>query len=531
MLRFRSLLFALCLWPVLATAAPAHAALVEAEPASGTVLETMASMVTLEFSEPIAPMAFRLLQPDATAVEVSGTAEGPTARITLPAVEQPGTYFVEWHVVSADGHPVAGTIALALKQTSRQDAPALADPVARAGLWLATVLMFAGAFFGVGGAAFTSFLPSTQQQTGRLVLVPLLVGAVGVLVSIPLHGVETLGASAASVADPAIWRAAFATSYGAQAIGVGCAILIAALATRMQAAAGAALGVLALLVLCTALILSGHVATAEPRWLASLALVGHVAGFSFWIGALPKLFTCLGRPSDCSTVVLATFSRLIVRVIAVIIASGLVLAILQLGAAPEAWLSPYGLVLAAKLGVLVLLFAVAAWNRFVLTRPALAGEVAASRRLRALIVVEIVLVLLVLGIASIWRFTPPPRVLGAVAVAEAQAAPAVRTHLHSSGIMADFEIADLATAPKTIVTLYPETADADIRAVTIRLTPPVADAVPLALEAVRGNGDTWTATTPALADGRWTVLVEVRVGDFDLAKLKGIVRIGARDAS
>jgi hypothetical protein len=127
------------------------------------------------------------------------------------------------------------------------------------------------------------------------------------------------------------------------------------------------------------------------------------------------------------------------------------------------------------------------------------------------------------------RFTPPPRALEAVAMAEAQVAQEVRTHFHSSGIMADFQIVDLATAPKAIVMLYPETPDADIRAVTILLTPPVADAVPLALVAVPGDDDTWTAATPVLGDVRWTALVEVRVG-FDLAKLKGVIRIGAPDA-
>ena len=115
-------------------------------------------------------------------------------------------------------------------------------------------------------------------------------------------------------------------------------------------------------------------------------------------------------------------------------------------------------------------------------------------------------------------------------MAEAQVAQEVRTHFHSSGIMADFQIVDLATAPKAIVMLYPETPDADIRAVTILLTPPVADAVPLALVAVPGDDDTWTAATPVLGDVRWTALVEVRVGEFDLAKLKGVIRIGAPDA-
>ena len=533
MRRFPAALLALCIWPVLATAALAHAALLTSVPASGTVLDAMAPRVSLEFSEPVSPMAFRLLEPDGNTVGLAATAEGNGLAIELPAVEQPGTYFVEWHVVSADGHPVAGSIALSLGASSEvAQAPALADPLIRAGLWLATLLMFGGAFFGVGSAAFTAFLPREEQVRlrGPVVLLPLLAAAIGILASIPFHGAETLGAPVTQLLDAATWRASFATTYGAQAIGFGLAVLIAAIATRVGGKAGPALGVFALACLCAALLLSGHVATAEPRWLALTALVVHIAGFSFWIGALPRLFVGLAAP-DRSPLVLATFSRLIVYVVAIIIASGVVLAILQLGPPSAAWLSPYGLVLLAKLGVLAVLFAVAAWNRFVLTRPTLEGDAGAARQLRTLVVVEIALVLVVLGIVGLWRFTPPPRVLAAVAVAEQpSAAPApvrVRTHLHASGIMANFELVD---GSRAVVELYPETSDADIRSVTVRLTPPVADAVPLTLDATHTNDDTWTADAPPLSDGRWSVELDIRVGDFDLAKLKGAVRVGSEGA-
>ena len=538
MVRLTPFLIALCLWPVLATAALAHAALLEAEPASGAVLDAMVARVTIEFSEPVAPMAFRLLEPGGGTVELTGTANGPAVSIGLPDARQPGTYFVEWHVVSADGHPVAGSIALSLGMPSTTEpAPVLTDPLVRGGLWLATVLMFAGAFFGVGSAAFGAFLPREEQRTlrGPIVLLPLLMAAIGVLASLPFHGAETLGVLAIGVLDPATWRAAFATTYGAQAMGFGFAVLLAAIATRLKGAVAPALAVVALVVLCASLLLSGHVSTAEPRWLASAALVAHIAGFSFWIGALPRLFVALAWPSDRSAIVLTIFSKLIVYAIAVIVASGTVLAVIQLGTPSTTWLSPYGIVLAAKLGVLALLFAVAAWNRFVLTRPALNGDTQSARRLRALIAVEIVLVLVVLGIVALWRFTPPPRVLAAVPVAERQATPEpvrprVRTHLHASGIMANFEIVDAATSPRAIVALYPEDGDADVRSVTIHLTPPVAGAVPLTLEASRAEDDTWEADVPPLSDGRWTVLLEIRVGDFDLAKLKGAVRVGDKGA-
>jgi copper transport protein len=137
-------------------------------------------------------------------------------------------------------------------------------------------------------------------------------------------------------------------------------------------------------------------------------------------------------------------------------------------------------------------------------------------------------VLLVLGIVALWRFTPPPRVLAAAARVEEPAEVAVRepirTHLHSSGIMADLEI--VGEGPRTVVAvqLYPEDGDADVRSVRILLTPPVPDAVPLDLDAAL-VGEAWSAPIPSLTAGRWVVVVEVRVGDFDLVKMKGAIRV------
>lgn len=535
MKRLLPVLLALCLLPFVATAALAHAALLDANPASGSVLDVPVPSVDLTFSEPVAPMAFRLVEPDGGTAILTGTALDTRVSIDLPALDKAGTYFVEWHVVSADGHPVAGTVALSMgAATGGEPLPALLDPAVRTGLWAATVLMFVGAFFGVGGAAFSAFLPpeSRAAHGGPLVLVPLALAAIGVLASIPLHGAETVGASAASLADPAIWRATFATSYGTQAAGVGLAILLSAIGTRLQVAVAPVLALVALLVLCIAMILSGHVSTAEPRWLASAALIVHIAGFSFWIGALPTLLVALARPSAQATAVLATFSGLILYAVALIVASGLTLAYLQLGPLDPSWHSPYGIVLAAKLAVLVVLFSVAAWNRFVLTKPALAGSAGAVGQLRTLVVVEIILVLVVLGIVATWRFTPPPRVLAQVTAIERQVAAEpeadgepVRTHLHASGLMADFEIAVGTSGGRATVELYPEDPDIDVRTVRMLLTPPVADAVPLELEASRIDGETWAVDAPQLSAGRWMVLVEVRVGDFDLVKLKGAVRV------
>ena len=70
-----------------------------------------------------------------------------------------------------------------------------------------------------------------------------------------------------------------------------------------------------------------------------------------------------------------------------------------------------------------------------------------------------------------------------------------------------------------------EDTEIDVRSVRILLTPPVEHAVPLSLDASNLDGELWSAEAPPLSPGRWTVLVELRIGDFDLVKLKGAVRV------
>lgn len=529
--RLLAFLLALCLWSLIATSAGAHAVLLSATPAAGSTLGSMPSRVELSFTEPVAAMAFRLLQPDSSTTALEGRAVGSKLSIDLPPVAQPGTYFVEWHVVSADGHPVAGTLALSLNaHGAAARVPELGDPVVRGMLWLTTVMAFSGAFFGVGGAAFSAFLDHPRAGArGAIVDVPLVVGAVGILVGLPLQGAESLGDPIGAVLDGGTWRAALATTYAAQAAGMLAATILAALATRLRNAAGPPLGLLALLVLCGAMALSGHVTTAEPRWLSTAALMAHVAGFCFWIGALPLLLSALARPSSRADAVLSSFSRLIVYAVGLIVASGATLAVLQLGPPSGNWLAPYGAVLVAKLGVLVALFAIAAWNRFVLTRPALRGSDRATHRLRVLVGVEIALMILVLGIVGLWRFTPPPRVLTDAARAEEQFATEdaepIRTHLHASGIMADFELATTGSSSRATVELYADEPDADVREVRVLLVPPAEGAVPLDLKAVPAGDMRWETDVPALTAGRWIVRIEARVGDFDLVKMKGAFRV------
>jgi methionine-rich copper-binding protein CopC len=90
----------------------AHAALVGTDPRDGASLERLPDAVGLEFSEPVTRSEVVLTAPDGTRVplDVGARDREVTATVDPDAdVDQRGTWTIAYRVVSADGHPIAGT--------------------------------------------------------------------------------------------------------------------------------------------------------------------------------------------------------------------------------------------------------------------------------------------------------------------------------------------------------------------------------------------------------------------------------------
>jgi copper transport protein len=117
-----------------------------------------------------------------------------------------------------------------------------------------------------------------------------------------------------------------------------------------------------------------------------------------------------------------------------LVASGTVLAVIQLRRFDALWTTDYGLVLSAKLTAVLVLLALAAVNRYALTPRIADGDGAAARHLAGSTAAELLIALLALGLVAFWRFTPPPRALLANAVAP------VHAHIHADKAMADIKI-------------------------------------------------------------------------------------------
>lgn len=95
-----------------ATPVMAHSEMTSSQPRSGETLSVSPSEAVLQFNEGARVTAIRLLTSDARRIELPGdivmTAVGE-ARVRLPDLA-PGAYEIEWRAISADGHPIRGTI-------------------------------------------------------------------------------------------------------------------------------------------------------------------------------------------------------------------------------------------------------------------------------------------------------------------------------------------------------------------------------------------------------------------------------------
>ena len=160
-----------------------------------------------------------------------------------------------------------------------------------------------------------------------------------------------------------------------------------------------------------ALAASGHASAANPQWLMRPAVFLHGAAIAAWAGSLVPFAMVLRGGGDSARKMLRRFCAAILPVIAALILTGAILGVVQVGRVEALWTTAYGRVLLAKLALLLFLFTLAAINRFSLTPAFARREPKAARQFARSVRMEIVLVCAILAVASLWRFTPPPRSL------------------------------------------------------------------------------------------------------------------------
>lgn len=321
-------------------------------------------MVVLHFNEPVTPLVTRLIAPDGASEDLtSGAIGGENVTVELPPGVTQGTFVMSWRVVSTDGHPIAGSLVFSVGSVTGVAASDEAgDRTVSVLLWATKAMHFVAMFVGIGGTVFGSITPLPSAAW----IVAAAFSAIGIVLvpaTLGLQGLDALGLPFSAALDGEPWAAGLSTSYGSTAIAALVAFACSIVALQLPLGrVASAIGILGGVTAALSLALSGHASATEPQWLTRPAVFVHIAGIMFWVGALFPLWLLLRDRSEAGDKALAVFSRAIPFAVAPLLLSGIVLSVIQMGFPGPDWLAPYGFILAAKLGLLLVLLGLAYWE-------------------------------------------------------------------------------------------------------------------------------------------------------------------------
>lgn len=252
----------------------------------------------------------------------------------------------------------------------------------------------------------------SQPLTGMPGAVAAAAGATALLASaglVPITALRLAGRPMASIGDLSMWLPAVYPPTLVAAITIAAGGLTAAVAARGPATplrqTMLAIGIT--LAVC-APVLTGHSRTREPVWLMATADVIHLAAGSIWVGGIIGLLIVVsprrarpstGTASDAARVV-ARFSGYAALSVILLAASGVLMTVLIIDAPLAIIESDYGRTLLLKIGLILALVAIAAWNRTRLVPRILDRGDNGWHTLRRTLLYEAMVILVVLAVTG-----------------------------------------------------------------------------------------------------------------------------------
>jgi copper transport protein len=508
-----------------ATSAFAHASLVATEPRDGSMVAQAPKTVRLRFNEPVTPAVIRVIDSDGTTRnDVAVHAVNETVEITLPTGSPAGTQVISYRVISADGHPVAGSMMFSVGMGKSAAAPSSSDATLGILIWLSRIGLYLGLFVGVGGVFFNAWTAELRSRS-KPVVAALTLGLVSAVVSLGCQGLDLLGLPIRDILTLAPWQAAIATTLGPSLVIAAAAMGLSCLALRLPSAkAKRTLSAVAMAGVGLALAASGHASTAPPQWLTRPAVFLHAIGLAWWVGALLPLMALALSPAQPLLPVLHRFSRAAVPVVGVVALTGLLLAVIQLESFQALISTNYGWILCIKLALVAVLLSLAALNRFRLT-PALQSPSQNTRPLVRSIGLECAVVVGILALVAGWRFTPPPRSLTSAV------RPPLALHIHSDKAMFQVLISRSRAGTDDFVLqiMAGDATPLQAKEVSLFLSLPEKGIEPMERKAARDADGIWTIRgVPIPFAGLWRVRVEALVTDFEKVTLEEELDVPAR---
>lgn len=510
---------------LVSSAALAHAALLASEPADGARVPVAPRYARLVFSEAVAPLSLRLYQPSGRILPLqSFRLEQGAVVVDLPRDIGNGAAILDWRVTSQDGHAVGGTLTFSVDERTSVQPHDVDAELPLALLWLSRYLNFTLLVWGVGGCVFHFWFSPAQRFLPRSVVLVSAAGLASAVVSLGLEVADMLGPSCGTlVGSIGTWFAPVAATAGVPAALIVLAHALVIGTARLDGRGGQLTSLVATAAGALSFAVGGHAGVASPQGLMRPAILLHLVAAVFWVGSLVPMMRALADEQSIGDL-LGRFSKPVLVLVAMLVCSGIVLATVQLGAPRELWDSRYGVILSMKLAAVVPLLALVGLNRLYFTPRVIARRPGAARRMQVSLAGEAVLVLAILGIASLWRFAPPPREMLAVT----QSATGVQFHAHGVRGMAKLTLAPARSGPVriTINVLDADSRPLSAQGVDLAILDPKNVMEPVRRSAHRVTPSTWEVDDAVIpAAGTWLFRVDLHVSDYDRISVRASVDV------
>lgn len=500
----------------------AHARLRSTEPASGATLGSPPTFVTLTFSETPDPRLTSIKVLDgggrdrvAGAVQAVGA---PPVSVRVPVHDlSDGVYTVSWRTVSSvDSHISAGSFVFGIGTPPPPPSGPPDDtgggvsesgsPPAIATRWLLYVGLMA-----LLGAAWVALAVAGRPSPDLLAMAAAgwVLTAVGTAGVVAVQWTET-GAPIEALPSTSIGLAAFARSISLVAVGV--ALVAMATVRRLGGRPGWALVGFTAAAALVVDVGTGH-AAAGATWMPQVAAQSlHGLGAAGWVGGLAALLVVLRTTLPEERLATARrYSRWAGVALAVVAVTGAARAFAEIRTLDGLTGTDFGRTALAKSGLLLVLAALGAFNRFFTLRTA--ARVAAH--LRRVGVAEIALAVAILGLSALLVNLSPPASAGGPPAPVARPILAsghdfgtsVRARLVASPGLAGTNDFDLA------VTDYDTGAPVDASAAELRFEILSLSGIgPSTLDLQRAAPGRFSGSGPDLSiDGIWRVTATVTV--------------------
>lgn len=359
--------------------ASAHAELLRSSPAAGSVLTTSPERITLTFSERVEVSlgAIRLLDGSGKDVAIGAaehvTGDNSAVTVVLPHLPD-GSYVVDWQVISADSHQVHAAYTFQVGSTTTLQSGVIERAIAGSGtgsaaggvLDVSRGLVAAGFAIVIGSLVLLSAgIVDLTRRLRRTVLAGAIVATIAGIAAIPLEAGYAANRPLSVLTDGSAWSAVMRTQIGrdwllrALLIGVGTFALIAAVRscrTTLWRAIAAGLAVAVALTFS----FGGHGDSGRWQTLGVVLTAMHVVAMGIWLGGLVALVLSMAAIAEHR---LRQFSSLAFACIAVVVVTGTIQSIRQLGAFSSLTSTRYGQLLIWKLVAVALVLFVASMSR------------------------------------------------------------------------------------------------------------------------------------------------------------------------